>query len=310
MAGKSKVSPVREDVIAIACSDIHLSHKPPIARSAEPDWYEAMKRPLVQLQELSEKYNAPVIIAGDIFDKWNPPPELINFALEWLPENVYAIPGQHDLPFHSYSDIKKSGYWTLVQSGRISNLPHDRNYSIKSCVLYGSPWECAIQQVPLEDQDEINIAVVHAYIWKDGFSYPDAPKHSSLKSWSKQLLQFDCCIFGDNHKGFNGSNGVFNCGTLVRRKADEIGYEPQVGLITSNSEILTRPLDCFHDKFIDIDKALTMVEKGLELTDFIEELSALGGTALSFIDAVKEFVDKHDVAPAARELVYKMLEKK
>jgi hypothetical protein len=36
--------------LAILVSDIHLSDKPPIFRSSEPDWFEAMKRPLDQLQ--------------------------------------------------------------------------------------------------------------------------------------------------------------------------------------------------------------------------------------------------------------------
>ena len=33
-------------VLAILCSDLHLQMKPPVARSAEPDWFAAMRRPL------------------------------------------------------------------------------------------------------------------------------------------------------------------------------------------------------------------------------------------------------------------------
>ena len=41
-------------VLAILCSDIHLSHNAPVARSAEPDWYIAMKRPLDEIADLAK----------------------------------------------------------------------------------------------------------------------------------------------------------------------------------------------------------------------------------------------------------------
>ena len=55
------------DIAAILVADIHLSHSPPVARSAEENWYEAMARPLNQLRNLAEKWRAPVICAGDVF---------------------------------------------------------------------------------------------------------------------------------------------------------------------------------------------------------------------------------------------------
>ena len=36
-------------VVAILCSDIHLSHRPPACRTGERDWYEAMARTLDKL---------------------------------------------------------------------------------------------------------------------------------------------------------------------------------------------------------------------------------------------------------------------
>jgi hypothetical protein len=65
---------MKKKIVAIVCSDIHLKHKPPLCRWGEDDWYEAMQRPLLQLQHLADKYDAPILYAGDIFDRWNPPP--------------------------------------------------------------------------------------------------------------------------------------------------------------------------------------------------------------------------------------------
>ena len=109
-------------VIAILCADIHLQHKAPVWRSAEDDWYEAMRRPLKEITDLGYTHNCPIIIAGDIFTKWNSCPELINFALTYLPSGAYCIPGQHDLPNHQIKDIEKSAYQTLIKAGKITDF--------------------------------------------------------------------------------------------------------------------------------------------------------------------------------------------
>ena len=49
-------------VIAILCSDLHLSHVAPVARSAENNWYAAMARALQELRELAEEHDVPVNI--------------------------------------------------------------------------------------------------------------------------------------------------------------------------------------------------------------------------------------------------------
>ena len=46
---------------------------------------------------------------------------LISFAIRELP-SCYAIPGQHDLPNHSYTDIQRSAYWVLVEAGIIKKI--------------------------------------------------------------------------------------------------------------------------------------------------------------------------------------------
>ena len=100
-------------VIAVCCSDIHLSHRPPKLREAEPNWYAAQARVLSQVRAVVETHKCPLIVAGDVFDEgWRAhkcPPELVNFAIRHLPV-CYAVPGQHDLPHHRYADVDKSAY--------------------------------------------------------------------------------------------------------------------------------------------------------------------------------------------------------
>jgi len=73
-------------VIAIICSDLHLSLKPPVFRSDEPDWFAAMQRPLDEIRRLQKHYGCDVLCCGDVFNDWNSSAELINWAVERLPK--------------------------------------------------------------------------------------------------------------------------------------------------------------------------------------------------------------------------------
>ncbi|GAG04154.1 unnamed protein product, partial [marine sediment metagenome] len=149
-------------VLALLCSDLHLSHVPPAARSAESDWYAAMKRPLDEIRELARLHGkadglkqVKILCAGDVFDssgadrrRWNSPPELINFAIDALPEGMYCIPGQHDLPNHNYGEIKRSAYWTLAKAGKLHNLPPGKSMLLRldgSATVTAFPWGYEIE---------------------------------------------------------------------------------------------------------------------------------------------------------------------
>ena len=47
-------------VIAILSADWHLSHHPPVWRSAEPDWYAAMQRPLEEVSTKQKQREAEI----------------------------------------------------------------------------------------------------------------------------------------------------------------------------------------------------------------------------------------------------------
>jgi hypothetical protein len=317
------VSSVRaEDIVAIVCSCIHLSHKPPIARSAEPDWYEAMDIQLHQLRRLEEKHGCPVLCCGDIFDRWDrAPPELINFAIQKLP-TMYAVPGQHDLPDHSYDHIKRSPYWTLVEAGVVINLnwedPVCHNSIGKRILwLYGFPFGFDIEPHK-KNKNALTLCIAHSYIWMGKTTkYPGAPKNQEVSNYFDVIDSYDLACFGDNHKGFlcmtdstrQEGAWVFNCGTFMRRKADEFNYEPQVGLITKQGTVIPHKLDCSGDKFIDVEEALALVERAIDATDFLEELIGLGQTAVDFIDAVKQFCERNGVSRRVTLLVENALRK-
>ena len=269
-------------VVAIFCSDIHLRLRPPIARAEEPDWFEAMARPLKELGDLAEKHDAIIICAGDVFDKWNSSPELINFALSYLPEtiNILSVPGQHDMPLHNLSLLERSAYHTLTLSHKIISLNPSCTVQINKIPeirVIGFPWGSLIKRPDWADFSKgvKLIAVAHQYAWVDGYNYPNAPEAGKISKARSELQDFDAVVFGDNHKGFItkcGNTTVFNCGGLMRMKSDEIYNKPMVGLLHASGEIKPHYLN-IDDEIITEVISTKVLEEDMELKDFIEELN-------------------------------------
>jgi DNA repair exonuclease SbcCD nuclease subunit len=242
----------------IMTSDWHMSHRPPIARS-HPDqhWYSVMFEYIQQIKNLSTLLQAPIVVAGDVLNHWTEPAELVNFLIEHMP-HVYGIPGQHDLPNHNYADIKRSPYWTLVQAGKISHIDPDKPRCIstrkkhRGLVLHGFPWNRPLLPLALSD-DRAHVAIAHKYIWMGEHKHEGADAQTKASKLFGILKGYTAAAFGDNHKGFiieSSSCPIINCGTLIRRFTDEVGYHPGVGLLWNDGKITRYHLRLGIDKFL------------------------------------------------------------
>lgn len=289
----------KKDVIALCCADIHLSLNPPLARKGEEQqpggWFSAMARPLKELEDLKmDLGGVPILMAGDLFDKHNPSPELINFAMDHLPQ-MYAIPGQHDLPFHSYADIEKSAYWTMVKHERIKNISPSKPWAVgRDLTVCGFPWGSPVVPNVWEwthrSSRDLFVALVHEYTWVHGASYHGAPDGAQLKR--EKYEGYDTVIIGDNHISWDaGTAGtgqarqyIFNCGGFYRRKSDEVNHRPRVGLIHADGSVESHYLDCSKDILIPTPHE----EQGLDaivnhdLTAFLARLQDLQGLSLDY----------------------------
>ena len=301
-------------VIALAAADLHLGDMVPVARSAEACWETAQIRSLKQLSKYQRRYQCPVLIAGDVFDKPVVHPWCINMALKYLPEQCYAIPGQHDLLHHNYSDVRLGAYWTLVEGCRVQNIEPGRPVEVgipHPIRVHGFPFGIPVKPLKQPHDMFIEVALVHDYIWLgEETAYPGAPVEKRLsKERRKSLEGYEVAIFGDNHRGWLGTDStILNCGCFQRRKADERNYQPVVGLIMSDGSIKRKRLDVSEDRWIDnVADAETLV--GSNCADFIRELDALGDAALDFAQAVKRRLS-HGVSKECREVVLRCLEGK
>jgi len=276
--------------VAVLCADIHLSMNPPVARRSESNWFTAMGRTLDQIGDLARDLSVPVICAGDIFDRWNSPPELINFALHRLPM-MYAIPGQHDLPFHRMDFIEKSAYWTLVMADKIQQLT-PAGIDFGPFCFYGFGWNQEIGP-PDYNYDKKHIAVVHSFIWTGDYGYQGAPEEARVKYFRKKLEGYSAAVFGDNHKGFltEKEPHILNCGTLFRRKSDEIDYRPSVGVLYASGRIVRHELDISGECMERVAEEVVQ-SKVVDFGEFLDRLGSLSSDPLNFVEVLERAMEQ------------------
>ena len=310
----------KANVIAVLISDLHLSLRQPSCR-ADKDWMAVQANYLEQVREEAGPYDRiPVLCAGDIFDRWNPPPELINFALKHLPPKMLCVPGQHDLPNHNISDMHRSGYGVLKRAGKITDLSQCTSGGNHQCYVHkdgdfvarGFGWDQDIESPVYESlkmPQTLHIALIHKYCWMEGKSYPDAPADANVNAFRKQLKGYDVAVFGDNHKRFMTEVGkctVVNCGGFIRRKSDEIGRKPSMGLLHSDGTVTWKRLDTSQDLFHEGEDKRD--EVAVDMKDFIDELFKLGEQGLDFVEAVKNHLRDDDIKPEVKQIILKSLE--
>lgn len=302
-------------VVAILCSDLHLQETPPPARAGEPDWFAAMRRPLDELRELQFKHACPIICAGDIFDRHDPRPALVNFAIKALPK-MYAVPGQHDLPLHNAADIYKSAFWTLCEAGRIVPLGvpeltatkmlfqnrRDRLQQKFFISMTGFGWGAPLDKAHvIKKDDRLRIAVVHKFCWAGRKPFPGVSKENHVSYFQKKLKGFDVIAVGDNHRGFQEYN-IFNCGAFMRRRSDEEKYRPRVGLVSISGHVTPHYLNTSQDVFQSV-AAETSETAIADFADFVEELKALGDAALDFRAAIHRWCERRQVSKSVKKIL-------
>lgn len=309
-------------IVAACGADFHIQATAPIARCVE-DWYEVQRRALVEIQYVLTRLGGiPLLVAGDIFDRWNPRPEVVNFALKYLPK-CYAIPGNHDLPYHDYEQIKKSAYWTLVEAGKIVDIKPGPSERIVMPVrgdmdlmlhVYGVPHGSQPTRTVLhKDKAYLHIALVHEYVWKTGHSFPGAGKEDHVSEKSKLLNQlgYDVGIFGDNHKGFLSTlhrMSVINCGTLVSRNTDEREYRPRLGLIHADGSITPYYLDISLDRWATEDESDVEKDKRDAAAEVVDELINLADGYTNFNGAVNRYMKVKKVGKNIENIVREAIE--
>lgn len=308
--------------VALLVSDIHLSHTPPVARAAEPDWYEAMRRQLAEISAVAAHLNVPILCAGDIFHVWDSPAQLINFAINHMPKMI-AIPGQHDLPNHNYNLMHKSAYYTLVAAGVLVDITYRRGmWCDDNISVTAFPWGMEVRPLSFEDYEshKVNIALAHSYVWSNKHNkHPRATDNTGLKRTLETCGGFDIAVFGDNHNGFIEHNKkpiLVNCGGVMRRRVDEIDREPFMTVVYSDRTVEaqyyeTYCMDCFTEDVTKRSDDLRVVGfDGFDGRDFLLGLESLSELGVDFKEIATHALEDANLTKDAKEIIRKALHDK
>lgn len=309
---------VRHDVAAICIADLHFMEHRPIGR-AETDWFAVQEAVLDEIAGLQNKYYCPILVAGDVFNIWNASAWIVNWVLIHMPPDVYAIPGNHDLPFHSYRDAPKSSYWTLVEAGKIKNLTPGGSHTVETrcgTSLLVTPFPCGFDVTPCKDKSSLclKMALVHDCIWTEKTGFPTADPNRRYAKWLGKLTGYDIAVFGDNHHGFLIQNqdkvSILNCGSILRRKSDEKHYTPSIGLIHAKGNITRHFLNIEKDQFTDLGKDIVEIEAALsvDLTAFVEELMRARGAGLNWKGTVVSWCKKNNLDEDVKAIIIRAVE--
>ena len=324
-----KVPNVRDAPVLVFVSDLHLG-SPPLARTAESSWNEVQVRYLTQLLDRTmvrfpgdDKVRGgirswtPLVIGGDIWDKWKQPPGMINLIIQQFRRfhRVYAIPGQHDLPYHEYDSRHQSAYWTLVEAGVVHDLEPGYNVDLtdRNVALWAYPWGNLIKRPKPDDHKNwLRVCVAHRYVWKNAHRYEGAPNRQSVERMYDKLHGYDVALFGDNHMGWlDAETGctIVNNGTFMRRKMDERHYKPRCHLVYADGRVEPSYFDVEDDKFLDLGAQGIVVADAAEAKKWMRSLEELADQGLNFEEAVVKMLDKERVSKAVRKLTLHCLGK-
>jgi len=166
-----------------------------------------------------------------------------------------------------------------------------------------------------DGKDRLNVAVVHDYVWTASMGYPGAPVEKSVAGRKNELTGYDVAVFGDNHRGFERKSGkclIYNCGCPIRRRIDEMRYDPSVGLLYEDGSVVRRPLKSTKDdRWLDVseEKEAEMQRREDEagLRRFVEELGDLGADSLDFRAELDRVLRGGSVEEAVKDLLREML---
>lgn len=222
---------------------------------------------------------------------------------------MHAVPGNHDLPDHDYRQIERSSYWTLVKAGKIVNLFPDTMHRVGGMNVYGFP--CGVKSYPAIKMigSGVNVAVVHDYCWVVGHSFPNAPKEKSLTNQLERFRGYDVVVFGDNHKRFlydaDKVPRVVNCGSFMRRKADEKQHKPAVVLIHADGRLTTQDLDTSKDLWVELSELKKLEAAGIDVEDLMDKFKNLQDAQTNFREAATRHMKHCGLSPAAQSWVHR-----
>ena len=281
----------------ILCSDIHLREDQPLCRL--DDFITVQFEKLCWLQMLQEKYDCPVVCAGDLFHFWKPSPSLLTKTIRALPNNFWTVYGQHDLPQHNLELQVKSGVYTLATANKLQIL--------NECHWGQEPTKGSLV-LPGSDKQ---ILVMHRLTWKTEKPWPTCMA-SNARTLLKKYPQFDLIVTGDNHQTFVETLGeriLVNPGSFTRQKADQKEHKPCVFLWFAKTNSVEQVFVPIKEDVVSTEHIEAQKERDGRIDAFITRLTNDWEVDVNFQENLKRFFIENPTRQSVYNTIYASLEK-
>jgi DNA repair exonuclease SbcCD nuclease subunit len=259
-------------------ADLHLTERVPRCR-LDDDWMQTQIDHLDQIAKYANKYKVPVAIPGDIFDRAVVTDKVKSMFLQFVTKvkaGVYAIAGNHDLPYHSWDNADSSSFGVVWNSGVLHHLNE-----LGSSAHFGEE---------LSGVDN-GLLFIHVLVFP---SIKEAPPMDGDIVIAQDLLNAfpgaQWIFTGDYHHSFvyekNGRR-VVNPGCINRQKADVIDYIPSVMLIDTDAESI-KQLEIKDDVAMVTDEYLKKEEeRETRISAFVESVRSSEEVSLDFLSNLR-----------------------
>lgn len=309
---------VNRPASAILVADLHLTETVPICRT--DDYLAAQARKLAFLAKLrKENQDCPILVAGDIFEKWKNSPWFIYWAYMHLPDGIITVPGNHELRFHSFKEYKQSTLHLLenihVEGWDLTVLKNDEVYVINELEIFGCPFgeDVKIPWRGKKDwEDSPRILILHDLIWKSSQKPPWAAEAYSPDEILDKFSSYDIDLIltGHNHESFTAQKDetlLVNPGSMMRNTADQVDFRPRCFLyyVESNKVIpVYFPIEEGAVSQEHLDRKKQHEERAAA---YIQRLNMKWKKSLSFRDNLETFFSANNTPRKVREILWQHL---
>jgi len=300
----------------ILTADWHIRSDVPENR--KDDFLHAQEKKIDFILAQSDKYQASILVAGDLGDKskWE------NWLLEKYikkfkahSQKIYVLPGQHDLPNHRLDKLSESGLGVLVAAKAIEELKilWPKNIGEIS-TMYNFPFGHHIKMPSsFAPTHRKNIAIVHQLIVQSKL-WASQENFIYAESLLKKFPCYDLIVSGDNHQSFvekYKDRILVNPGSIMRSTVAQYDHQPKIYLwcAEGNSvEEIEIPIVLSKDVF-DLSRSEEIKKKDERMFAFIDSLRMDGEIKMSFKKNLEWFFRKNRVDQQVKDKIFMSLEK-
>ncbi|AGB41542.1 DNA repair exonuclease [Halobacteroides halobius DSM 5150] len=292
----------------LVMSDTHIRGTTPSRRT--DNFKKTLINKLQEVKEIAQEEKIDFILhAGDVFDRPNPAPSVVNDFLKVLssyPIPIYVVAGNHDLYGHNPDTLSRTMLGVLINSGVLNLIEEPITLTKDKLKLqlsgkhfdYNVDTDGSAYMINKEQEVDYALHMIHGMLL-------DRPFFDQGYTLIEDVTtEADIIISGHYHLGFgeqefNGTKFV-NPGSLVRMSADikEINRQPQVAIIELDSEIMVkfRKLTSAKPGGDVLDRSALEAAKFREkkLADFTQTIKAAGEFKYFSVEQILEQVASNE----------------